>query len=163
MGPQIPRSELDRVRTTDLKPIIDLKTLGLLPPEPLILKEERLDDLAIDQPILITQDNFIIYGYCAWMLALKRERETVRVLRIQSSESDAMTHFLLVQQRQSWLNSFNRCELALSLESTLQAHAKLNQIEGGKLKGSFNLPEAERLDTRSTSSEGALMSAEEQD
>ena len=106
-------------------------------------------DLAIREPIAITQDNVILKGYGQWQLARLQSRETVLCIEYELSQEEALKCLLQSYRRSDGLNDFVRIVLALDLEPWLQEKARSNQRTGGQNKGSSTLAKAARLDVRS--------------
>jgi hypothetical protein len=65
------------------------------------------------------------------------------------TEEEALLWLIQKHQRSSSINDFSRILLALELEPWFKARARSNQQAGGKMKGSSNLTEADKLDVRS--------------
>ena len=65
-------------------------------------------------------------------------------------------HFLLQKHaRSDGLNAFSRILLALDLKACFKEKGRENQGVGGRLKGSSNLTEADRMDTRQKMADAA--------
>jgi hypothetical protein len=106
-------------------------------------------ELALRAPLAITLDRIILDGYARFELARIKSQPTLSCIEYDLSESEALHWLLQAHRRSEGLNSFCRILLALDLEPSLQANARLNQRVGGQNKGQSNLTEAERLDVRS--------------
>jgi len=108
-----------------------------------------LGSLAFREPIVVTRHLTIIDGYARFQLAQRQERQTLFCLEYDLTEEEAL-HWLIQSHRPSWgLNAFSRVLLALDLEPFLQERARANQRIGGQHKGSSNLTEAQKVDSRS--------------
>ncbi len=101
------------------------------------------------EPLVITQDRTILDGYARWELARRKGRATLPCLEYDLSDEDALRWLLLRHSRSNGLNDLCRILLALELELWFRAQARLNQMAGGRIKGSSRLTEAERVDVRS--------------
>lgn len=108
-----------------------------------------LGSLAFREPIVVTRNLTIIDGYARVQLALRQGRETLSCLEYDLSEEEAL-RWLIQSHRPSWgLNAFSRVLLVLDLEPFLHERARANQRIGGAHKGSSNLTEAQKVDSRS--------------
>ena len=99
-------------------------------------------------PLVITQEQIILDGYAEWDLARVQGRPNVSCIEYELGEEEALRWLLQSHRRSSGLNDFSRIVVALDLEPSLQAKAKLNQQIGGQNKGSSTLTEAARVDVR---------------
>ena len=106
-------------------------------------------DFPFHEPLTITRNRTIIDGYCRWELARRQGRTTVTCLEYDLTEEEALHWLLYRHRRLEGLNAFCRILLALDLEPWFRDRARLNQSSGGRIKGSSNLTEAERVDVRS--------------
>ncbi len=108
-----------------------------------------LGSLAFREPIAVTRDLTIIDGYARFQLAQRQGRETLFCLEYDLTEEEAL-RWLIQSHRPAWgLNAFGRVLLVLDLEPFLQGKARVNQRIGGQHKGSSNLTEAQKVDSRS--------------
>jgi hypothetical protein len=108
-----------------------------------------LGSLAFREPIVVTRNLMIIDGYARFQLAQRQERQTLFCLEYDLTEEEAL-RWLIQSHRPSWgLNAFSRVLLVLDLEPFLQERARANQRIGGQHKGSSNLTEAQKMDSRS--------------
>jgi hypothetical protein len=108
-----------------------------------------LGSLAFREPIVVSRNRTIIDGYTRFQLAQRQERETLLCLDYDLTEEEAL-RWLIQSHRPSWaLNAFSRVLLVLDLEPFLQERARANQRTGGQHKGSSNLTEAQKVDSRS--------------
>jgi hypothetical protein len=108
-----------------------------------------LGSLAFREPIVVTRNRTIVDGYARFQLAQRQERETLFCLEYDLTEEEAL-RWLIQSHRPSWgLNAFSRVLLVLELEPFLQERARANQQIGGQHKGSSNLTEAQKVDSRS--------------
>ncbi len=106
-------------------------------------------EFAFDEPLMITRNRTIIDGYCRWEIARRQGRATVTCIEYDLSEDEALHGLLYRHRRVEGLNAFCRILLALDLELWFRERARLNQMAGGRIKGSSKLTEAERVDVRS--------------
>jgi hypothetical protein len=108
-----------------------------------------LGSLAFREPIVVTRNLIIIDGYARFQLAQRQGRETLSCLEYDLTEEEAL-RWLIQSHRPSWgLNAFSRVLLVLDLEPFLQGRSRENQQIGGQHKGSSNLTEAQKVDSRS--------------
>jgi hypothetical protein len=105
-------------------------------------------DLALLEPLAITQDRTIIDGYVRWELAQQQRRPTLPCITYEPSQAEALQCLIQRHRRSKGLNDFMRILLALELEPSFQEKARSNQRAGGQHKGLSKLTEAERLDVR---------------
>ncbi len=115
-------------------------------------------DLAMREPIAITQANVILKGYAQWELAKLQGRETMPCIEFTLSEEEALYWLLQSHRRSHILSDFARIVLALDLEPLLQEKARSNQSIGGQNKGSSTLAKAARMDVRSQIANAAAVS-----
>ncbi|HEX8815370.1 MAG TPA: hypothetical protein VF753_07710 [Terriglobales bacterium] len=106
-------------------------------------------DLTLEEPIIITHENFILKGYAHWQLAGLRRQETITCIEYELSHEEGLKWLLQSHRRANGLNDFARILLALDLEPWFQQKARSNQRFGGQNKGSSTLSEAARVDVRS--------------
>ena len=106
-------------------------------------------DFALHEPLMITRNRMIIDGYCRWEIARRQGRTTVTCIEYDLTEEEALHWLLFRHRRVEGLNAFCRILLALDLEPCFREKAQSNQRLGGRIKGSSNLTEAERVDVRS--------------
>jgi hypothetical protein len=105
-------------------------------------------DAAAVEPILIAADGTILAGFGRWRLAVFEGRRCLNCIEYPLDENESLLFILAHHQtRQGW-NAFIRIRLALALEPTLQQRALANMRNGGKYKGSANLPKAQQIDVR---------------
>jgi hypothetical protein len=117
-----------------------------------------LGDLVFLDPVVITQDRFIVDGYGRVGLARRQGRLTLRCIEYDLTELQAL-HWLLQKHRGSkGLNDYSRILLALELESWFQEKARSNQRVGGETKGRSILTEADRVEVRAKIAEAADVS-----
>jgi hypothetical protein len=108
-----------------------------------------LGSLAFREPIVVTRNLTIVDGYARFQLVQHQKRETLLCLEYDLTEEEAL-RWLIQSHRPSWgLNAFSRVLLVLELEPFLQERAHANQRIGGQHKGSANLTEAQKVDSRS--------------
>jgi len=106
-------------------------------------------EFAFDEPLMITRNRTIIDGYCRREIARRQGRTTVTCFEYDLTEDEALHRLLYRHRRVEGLNAFCRILLALDLELWFRAQARLNQMAGGRIRGSSKLTEAERVDVRS--------------
>jgi hypothetical protein len=100
-------------------------------------------DLALIEPLVITQNHIIVDGYARAALARQLRLVTVQCLQYQLSETEALRWLIQKHRRSASLNDFTRILLALDLESGFKTKARANQQAGGQLKRWSNLTKAE--------------------
>jgi hypothetical protein len=103
---------------------------------------------SVPEPILITASGSIISGFRKWHEAVSDSRPQVDCIECSLSEEEALEYIVIQHRPRRGWNNFTRVRLALELESHFQRKALANQIAGGKLKGSANLPTAEHIEVR---------------
>jgi hypothetical protein len=108
----------------------------------------ELSDLALREPLVITQDHIILDGLARWALARLQNRSMLACIEYEMSEAEALHNLLQRHRRSSGLNDFIRICLGLKLEPFLRAKGRAKQQAGGQSKGSSILTEDERLDVR---------------
>jgi hypothetical protein len=109
----------------------------------------ELGEKAFREPLVITQDGFVIDGYVLLDLALRQNRSTLLCIEFDMNEIEGLEWILWRSRQSSVLNAFSRILMALDLEPGLKEKARSNQRAGGQNKGSSKLTEAEVLDVRS--------------
>lgn len=105
-------------------------------------------EAAFCEPLIVTQDRFIIDGYARWELARTAGRETLSCIEYQLTEEEGLQMLIRRHRRSTGVNDFCRILLALELEPWLRDKAESNQRYGGHNKGSSRLTEADKLDVR---------------
>jgi hypothetical protein len=100
------------------------------------------------EPILITATGIIISGFREWDEAVNDGRPQVDCIECSLSEEEALESIVIQHRPRRGWNNFTRVRVALELEPHFQRKALANQIAGGKLKGSANLPKAEHIEVR---------------
>jgi hypothetical protein len=109
--------------------------------------EER-GELGFLYPLLTTQDKCIIDGYARWELAKRKGRPTLNCIEYDLTSEEALEELIRKHRRSLGLTDFAGIELALDLESYLNAKARLNRQAGGRLKGLSQLTIAEKVNSR---------------
>jgi len=117
-----------------------------------------LDDQALEEPIVITRDGFIIDGYARVELARMLGRTTILCIEYDRTEEEALRDLLRRHLGSNRLNAFCRILLARELEPWFKKKALANQQAGGENKGSSKLTEAERVDVTAKIAEDADVS-----
>jgi hypothetical protein len=133
----------------DLRPHPSLVRLQIVPSARELSSAITRREQAFREPLTITQDRYILAGQAEWKLALRREKRMLSCLQLEMTEEEALFWLIQKNQRSSSLNDFSRIRLALELEPWFKARARSNQQLGGRIKGSSNLAEADRVDVRS--------------
>ena len=105
-------------------------------------------DLALSDPIAITQEKFVIDGYARWEVAKRTGRRMLDCFVYELSSDEALEELIRTHCASRGLTDFVRIELALDLEPHFQVKALKNQRAGGQGKGLSKLTKAQRLDTR---------------
>jgi hypothetical protein len=106
------------------------------------------EESAFEEPLIVTQDGFIVDGYARWELAKRQGRTTLPCIKYELNQQDALQWLIQRHRRLPGLNDFIRIELALDLEAHFQGKALLNRQEGGRLKGLSKLTAAAKVDSR---------------
>ena len=98
--------------------------------------------------IMITVTGIIISGFRQWHEAVSDGQPQLDCIEYSLSDEQTLEYILVqLRPRRGW-NNFTRVRVALELEPHFQRKALANQVAGGKLKGSANLPKAERIEVR---------------
>jgi hypothetical protein len=105
-------------------------------------------DLALLEPLMITQDGTILAGHAQLESARKQGLLSLSCIEYELTEAEALQWILRKQLPSKGLNAFSRILLALDLESWFREKARANQQAGGRSKVTSNLTEADRLDVR---------------
>ena len=109
---------------------------------------QRFEARLLCAPILITTNGTVISGFTQWHEAMSDGRPHLDCIEYSLSDEQALEDILVQRRpREEW-NNFTRVRVALELEPHFQRKALANQIAGGKLKGSANLPKAEQIEVR---------------
>jgi hypothetical protein len=145
--------------TTDLKPHPAFVKLGMPANASRLSALARYRALSIDDPIVITQDFYIMAGYELWELAKLEHRPSLSCLEVTVTEEESLLKLIRSNQRSAGLNDFIRILLALELEELYKERARANQSRGGKLKLPANLTEAYPIDARKEIAAAAGVSA----
>jgi len=135
-------------RTENLRPLPIYEQLGFQPSAPQLSSIDALGDNAFADPIVVTQDGYIIDGNARLQQARHRNRQTLLCLQYELTPEEALLMFLQRHRRIQGLNAFCRIRVALHLEADLREKARSNQQLGGRNKGSSRLTEAGRVDVR---------------
>jgi hypothetical protein len=114
---------------------------------------------AIEEPLTITQDHYILAGHARWNMARRQGEKTLACLQLDMTEEEALLWIIQKHRRSNGLNAFSRILLALELEPWLKEQARSNQRAGGQNRGSSKLTEADKLDVRSEIATAAGVSA----
>jgi hypothetical protein len=102
----------------------------------------------VTTPILISSDGTVLSGFGLWRSALLHGEQEIQCTEYVLGEEEAL-QFILAHHgpRRAW-NAFVRTRLALTLEPYFQRRALDNMRNGGKYKGSANLPNPQHIDVR---------------
>ena len=133
----------------ELRPHPSLVRLNIVPSAHDLSAAIRQRDRAIKEPLTITRDRYILAGHAQWNMACRQGDTALLCLQLDMTEEEALLWLIQKHQRSSSINDFSRILLALELEPWFKARARSNQQAGGKMKGSSNLTEADKLDVRS--------------
>jgi hypothetical protein len=133
----------------ELRPHPSLVRLNIVPSAHDLSAAIRQRDQAIKEPLTITRDRYILAGHAQWNMACRQGDTALLCLQLDMTEEEALLWLIQKHQRSSSINDFSRILLALELEPWFKARARSNQQAGGKMKGSSNLTEADKLDVRS--------------
>ena len=98
---------------------------------------------------MVARNLTIIDGYARFQLARRQERKALFCLEYDLTEEEALRWLIQSHRPSGGLNAFSRVLLVLDLEPFLQERARANQRIGGQHKGSSNLTEAQKVDSRS--------------
>jgi len=102
----------------------------------------------VHEPILITNQGFLLAGFAEWHAAVSAGQGEIVCIEFALSADEALQLILTLHRPRAAWNDFTRTELALEQEPYFQAKALANQIAGGKHKGLANLPKAQHIDVR---------------
>lgn len=106
-------------------------------------------DVALQQPIVITRNRWIIDGYARLEFAQRQGLASVLCIEYDLTDEEGLRWLIQSHRHSRSLNSHIGILLALDLEPLLQEKARANQQAGGRNKGSSNLTEAKSFDVRS--------------
>jgi hypothetical protein len=106
------------------------------------------DDLAFQEPLVITRNGTILDGYARFELARLQGRLTLSCIEYELTDAESLHWLLRRHLRSNGLSAYSRILLALDLEPWFREKARSNQRAGGQNKGLSKLTEAERLDVR---------------
>jgi hypothetical protein len=99
-------------------------------------------------PILISSDGIVLSGFGHWRSALLHGEQEVECIEYVLGQEDSLRFMLACHMpRRTW-NAFVRTRAALTLEPYFQRLALDNMRNGGKHKGSANLPNPQHIDVR---------------
>jgi hypothetical protein len=114
----------------------------------LIHSESQGKPQVVHEPILITNQGFVLAGFAEWHAAVCAGQGEIVCIEFALSADEALQLILTLHRPRTAWNDFTRTELALEQEACFQSKALANQIAGGKHKGLANLPKAEHIDVR---------------
>jgi hypothetical protein len=98
--------------------------------------------------ILITGEGTVLSGFGRWRSALLHGEREIQCIEYVLGEEDSLQFILVHHKPQRGWNAFVRTRLALTLEPYFQCTALDNMRDGGRYKGSANLPNHQRIDVR---------------
>jgi hypothetical protein len=131
-----------------LHPHPALQKIGSIVALDVTAMRESLPEKFTQNPICINQDNFVIGEFNTFQVARLKEAHEVLCLLFHLNTEEGLIWMLRHERRSFWLNAFQRVCLALQAEPWFKTQAKANQRDGGRLKGSSNLPEDRLIDVR---------------
>lgn len=99
-------------------------------------------------PILVSSQGTILSGFGRWRSALLHGEPEVQCIEYELGQEDALQFILTNHNSQRGWNAFIRTCLALTLEPHFQRGARDNMRDGGKYKGSADLPTHQHIDVR---------------
>ena len=99
-------------------------------------------------PICIAKDGKVLKGLEEWELARKRNLQKVNCLEFDLNEEEIVQWILDQFGKTEQFNDFVRILIARKLKPFFSERGKENERLGGLLKGSINLPKAQRIDSR---------------
>jgi hypothetical protein len=99
-------------------------------------------------PILITSEGTILSGFGCWQSALLHGEREIQCFEYVLRQEDSLQFILIHHKPKRGWNAFVRTRLALTLEPQFQRRAIENMRDGGKYKGTANLPNLQHLDVR---------------
>jgi hypothetical protein len=108
----------------------------------------RLKDQSAPVPVLVTTNGTILAGFGRWRSAVFDGRHEIDCIEYPIREDESLRFTLAYHQTRCGWNAFVRVRLAMALEPNLQQRALDNMRDGGRYKGSANLPEAQHIDVR---------------
>lgn len=114
----------------------------------LIHSESQGKPRGVHEPILITNQGFLLAGFAEWHAAVCAGQREIVCIEFALSADEALQLILTLHRPRVGWNDFTRTELALEQEAYFQSAALANQIAGGKHKGLVNLPKAQHIDVR---------------
>src|SRR6478752_10018769 len=114
----------------------------------LIHSESQGKPQNVHEPILITNQGFLLAGFAEWHAAVCAGQGEIVCIEFALSADESLQLILTLHRPRAVWNDFTRTELALEQEPYFQSKALANQIAGGKHKGLANLPKAQHIDVR---------------
>lgn len=105
-------------------------------------------EFAFQQPVTITRDRYVVDGYAQLVLARQQGRLTIPCLEYDLNQEESLRLLLYRHRGVKGLTDFCRISLALELETSFRQTALINLRRGGRIKGSSNLTDAEKVDVR---------------
>lgn len=102
----------------------------------------------LTNPILITDEGTILSGFGLWRSALLHGEREIQCIEYALGQEGSLLFILSHLKPQRGWTPFVRTRLALTLEPYLQRRALDNMRDGGRYKGSANLPNPQRIDVR---------------
>jgi hypothetical protein len=114
----------------------------------LIHSESQGKPQDVHEPILITNQGFLLAGFAEWHAAVCAGQGEIVCIEFELSADEALQLILTLHRPRVAWNDFTRTELALEQEPYFQSKALANQSAGGKHKGLANLPKAQHIDVR---------------
>jgi hypothetical protein len=100
------------------------------------------------RPILITSEGTILSGFGCWRSALLRREREIQCVEYVLGQEDSLQFILIHHKPQRGWNAFIRTRLSLTLEPHFQRGAIDNMRDGGRYKGTANLPTLQHIDVR---------------
>jgi len=108
----------------------------------------RVEEQAVCDPVLISQNGTLLAGFGRWRLALLQHKDEIACIEYPFDDDESLQFILAHHQPSRAWNAFVRVRVALTLVPHLQQRALENMRAGGKYKGSAKLPEAQAIDVR---------------
>jgi hypothetical protein len=100
------------------------------------------------RPILINSEGTILSGLGCWRSALLQGEREIQCVEYVLGNEDSLQFILVHHRPQRGWNAFIRTRLALTLEPHFQRGAIDNMRDGGRHKGTANLPNLQHVDVR---------------
>jgi hypothetical protein len=125
-----------------------LRELGCMDVALELNEAERVRHYYATRPILINSEGTILSGLGCWRSALLQGESEIQCVEYILGKEDSLQFILVHHRPQRGWNAFIRTRLALTLEPRVQRGAIDNMRDGGRYKGTANLPNLQHVDVR---------------